>query len=140
MDLDVEAYAALMAELAAAGDARGEVLLRHGLDEGSWDVIDTLWQGRLSDAVDVEDDGVPEIVTRYAAAYEEAQRRFGELLSVEQFARVTRLLGATGDLRAALARTGVKLADFVRASEHWSRRIAEDPDVERAFEDALRDG
>lgn len=140
MDLDVEAYAALMAELAAAGDARAAVLARHGLDEASWEAVDTRWQDRLSDSIDVDDDGVPEIVSRYAAAYAAAQRSFGELISVEQFARVTRLLGATGDLRAALARTGVKMADFVRGSEHWSRRIAEDPEVEQRFEEALREG
>ena len=164
MDLDIEGYAALMAELAAAGDgraaaaggrspdaaaaaggrshdaSRAEVLERHGLDEASWEVLDTHWQDRLSEAVDVEDDGVPEILSRYAAAYEAAQRSFGELISIAQFARVTRILGATGDLRAALARTGVKLADFLRGSEHWSRRIAEEPDVEREFEEALRGG
>jgi hypothetical protein len=36
MDLDLEAHATVMAELAAAGPARAEVLARRGLDEDPW--------------------------------------------------------------------------------------------------------
>jgi hypothetical protein len=138
--VDIEAYARVMAELAAAGDARGEVLARHGLDEARWEAIDTRWQDEISAAIDVEDDGIPEIVSAYAAAYEAAQRSLGPPISIEQFARVTRLLQASGDVRASLARASVTMAEYVRGSEHWSRRIAEDPEIERAFDEALREG
>lgn len=140
VELDVTAYATLMAELAASADDRAEVLARHGLDERAWDAIDAAWQERLSAALDDDGDGVPEIISRYAAAYEAAQRASGPLISLEQFARVTRLLQASGDVRAALARAGVTMAAYVRGSEHWSGRIAGDPELERRFEDALRDG
>src|SRR4051812_32295039 len=102
-----------MAELAAAGDAREAVLARHGLDEARWDAIDTRWQDRLSASIDVEDDGVPEILSRFAAAYQAAQRSFASPISVQQFARVTRLLQASGDIRASLSRVGVTMAQFV---------------------------
>src|SRR5262245_54344745 len=122
-----------MAELAAAGDARAEVLARHGLDEDRWEVVDDHWQERLSEALDEEGDGVAEIVSLYAAAYERAQRALAPPISLEQFARVTRLLSASGDLRASLAKVGVSMADYVRGSEHWSRRLAADPELERRF-------
>jgi hypothetical protein len=138
VDLDIEAYAAVMAELAAAGDARSEVLARRGLDEDQWDALDSEWQARLSEALDDEGDGVPALVARYAAAYEAAQRALGDPLPLEQFARVTRLLQATGDMQAALAREGVTLSDYIRSSEHWSRRMTEDPAEARRFKDALR--
>ena len=140
MDLDVEGYARLMAELAAAGASRGEVLARHGLDEARWEAIDARWQEALSEAIDVEDEGVPPILSAYAAAYEAAQRSLGAPISIEQFARVTRLLSANGDLQAALARAGVTMAEYVRGSEHWARRLAEDPELERRFDEALRGG
>ena len=138
--MDGEAYASLMAELAAAGETRADVLAQRGLDEARWDAIDTAFQHRLSEAVDTEDDGVPEILARYAAAYEKAQSVFSPLISIEDLARVTRVFSATGDLRAALSRAGVQLSDFLRGSQHWSRRMAEDPESARAFEAALREG
>lgn len=138
MDLDLEAYATIMAELAAAGDARAEVLTRHGLDEDRWDAIDTEWQARLSEALDEEANGVPALIAAYTAAYEAAQRALASPLPLEQFARITRLLQATGDMQAALAAEGVTLSDYIRSSEHWSQRMVADPAEERRFKDALR--
>lgn len=136
MELSIETYAAVMAELAAAGDARAEVLDRHGLDEARWDAIDTQWQAEISEALDQDD--VPEIVSRYAAAYEDAQRAIAPPISLDQFAEATRLFQASGDLRASLSKVGVTLAEYVRATEHWSRRLATDPEAERRFDDVLR--
>lgn len=140
MELTIESYAVVMAELASAGDARAEVLARHGLNEASWDAIDTHWQGRLSEALDQDDDGGSEIVSAYAAAYESAQRALAPPISLAEFALVTRLFQASGDLRASLSKAGVTLADYVRGTEHWSRRLATDPEVERRFDALLRRG
>lgn len=140
VDLGIEAYAQLMVELAAAGDARAAVLARHGLDEDRWAEIDASWQEQLSEALDEEGDGVADLLVRYTAAYEAAQRALGPVISLELFARATRLFQASGDMRGALAKTGVTFSDYVRASEHWSRRMTEDPDLEQRFHDVLRGG
>ncbi|HZF53187.1 MAG TPA: hypothetical protein VE093_31255 [Polyangiaceae bacterium] len=140
MHLDLEAYARIMAELAAAGDGRAAVLARHGLDEETWDTIDVRFQERLSEALDEEGDGLPALITSYTAAYEAAQRALAPLISLEQFASVTRLLQTTGDLRAALAKVGVTMAAYVHGAEHWTRRIAESPELERRFGATLRGG
>jgi hypothetical protein len=138
MDLDVSAYAQVMAELADGGDPRAAVLARHGLDEDRWDAIDAAWQGRLSEALDDRGDGPPAILSAFAGAYEAAQRVLAPPITLEQFARVTRLLDSTGDIQAALASVGVTLADYLRGSEHWSRRLAVEPETERRFDVALR--
>jgi hypothetical protein len=138
--MTLEDYAALMAELAAAGEARAAVLARHDLDEATWDAVDEHWQARLSAALDEEGDGVSELLSRYAAAYESAQRQSAPPISVEQLARVTRRLQASGDLRASLSKEGVTLAEYVRGTEHWSRLLATDPDAERRFNEVLRGG
>jgi hypothetical protein len=142
VDSTLEAYTLVMAELASAGDARGAVLARHGLDEGTWEVIDTHWQDRLSEAMDQdpEDDGVPELLSAYAAAYEAAQRSIAPPISLDQFALMTRLLEASGDVRASLAKVGISIADYARASEHWTRQLAGDPELERQFHAVLRGG
>ncbi len=136
--MTLEAYAQVMAELASAGEAREAALARHGLDEARWEAIDAHWQAELSAALDVDDDGIPEVLSAYASAYEAAQRALAPPISIEQFAQVTRLLQASGDVRASLAKVGVTLADYVRGSEHWSRRLAGDEELERRFQELLR--
>ena len=138
----IEVYAQVMAELASAGDAREEILTRHGLDEARWEALDNHWQARLSEAMeqDPEDDSVPEILSMYADAYEDAQRSLASPISLDQFAMVTRLLDASGDVRASLSKVGVTFADYVRGSEHWTRQLAGDPELERRFHEVLRSG
>jgi len=137
----IEEYAQVMAELASAGDARRQILAQHGLDEARWEAIDAHWQTQLSEAMDQEDaDGVPEILSRYTAAYEAAQRSIAPPISLDQFAMVTRLLDTSDDVRASLAKVGVTLADYVRGSEHWTRQLAGDPELARHFHDLLRGG
>jgi hypothetical protein len=139
---DIEEYAQVMAELASAGDARREILARHGLDEARWDAIDAAWQAQLSEAMeqDADGEGIPEILSRYAAAYEVAQRSISPPISLDQFAQVMRLLDTSDDVHASLAKVGVTLADYVRGSEHWTRQLAGDPELERRFHDVLRSG
>lgn len=139
MDLDLETYARVMAEL-LSGPPREAVLARHGLTEESWSAVDTHWQDRLSEALADEEEGVHPLLAAYLAAYEAAQKALASPITIEQFAEVTRLLQATGDVRAALSRVGVSLSDFVQGSEHWSRRIAQEPEVEQRFEAVLRRG
>jgi hypothetical protein len=138
LDRTIEEYAALMAELAAAGDGRAAVLARHGLDEDGWEAIDARWQDALSAALDEEGDGVADLVSRHAAAYQAAQQALTASISLEQLAQVTRRFQASGDLRASLAKVGVTLAEYVQGTEHWSRQIATDPEIERRFDEALR--
>jgi hypothetical protein len=140
MAMTIETYAQVMAELASAGEARAPVLAARGLDESSWAAIDDHWQGALSAALDPEDDEIPAILSDYAAAYEAAQRALAPPISIEQFAQVTRLLQAGGDVRAALAKVGVTLADYVRGTEHWSRQLATDEELERRFHDVVLHG
>jgi hypothetical protein len=140
MDLDLPTYAAVAAELDSAGEERAQVLARHGLDEEQWEAIDGAWQQRLSDALDTDDDGVPELVAAYAAAYEQAQRAIAPVMALEQFAELTRLLQASGDVRASLAKLGLQLGDYVRASAHWTGRMAAEPELERRFQLALGAG
>jgi muconolactone delta-isomerase len=139
-----------MAELVHAGEARAEVLLRRGLTEETWDEIDAHWQSRLFDMDDDDEDdqglgtqgdpkpqmfnqSVSPLLTAYTRAYEAAQASLGSAISLEQFAEATRLLQATGDLRASLQRVGITFADYIRGSEHWSRKIVLDKDLERRF-------
>jgi hypothetical protein len=126
-----------MAELVEAREAQAEVLSRRGLTEARWEEIDAYWQERMFEAMDDDEDGVSPLLASYASAYEAAQRSLGATISLEQFAEVTRLLHATGDLSASLVRVGITLADYVRGSEYWSRRIVLDAELERRFSGAL---
>jgi hypothetical protein len=139
--LTVEAYAQIMAELFAAGpgDARAVVLARHALDEAAWEAADTEWQARLSAAMDAPGDAVAPLISAYAAAYESAQRALGPPVSLEGFAAVTGALHAGADLSAALAEAGIPLQAYVRGSEHWTPRLAREPDLAARFEALVRE-
>jgi len=139
---EVEAYARLMADLAAAGvDSRAEVLAQHGLDEESFEAVDDEWNERLSEAMadDSEgDDGVSPLLAAYLAAFEAARRSEAPPMSLDSLALVTRYLSAKGDLRAALARVEVTFDQFSRATEYWTPRMAKDPALAARFEEVLK--
>lgn len=137
---DVEIYASITAALADGGRDREAVLAENGLDEESWAALDRYWQDQLSAALDEEVDGVPPLIAAYAAAFERARAaaREGEkILSIEKFADATREIQRRGDPVAALSHVGVSLADFLRANEHWTRKMIGDPDLLQRFRSRL---
>lgn len=138
MELSLEAYAMLMAELDAAGENRDVILAKHGLDEDQFDEIDTVWQDRLSAESMALDDGVSPLLATYAALYQQAQQNLGGQVSLETFARVTRFFQTTGDLEQALGKMGISFAAYIRSNAYWTKKMAEDPDAERRFHEALR--
>jgi hypothetical protein len=129
---DIEAYAALTAALVEGDRAREEVLRDHGLDEAGWTAIDAVWQERLSRAMDDDGDAVPPLVAAYAAAFERARaalRRGSRVLSIEQYADATREIQRRGDPTGVLSQLGFTLTDFLRASEYWTRRMIDEPEI-----------
>jgi hypothetical protein len=135
---DIEAYARLRARLAAVGVDRAALLAERGLDEETWEPIDERWQERLSEALEVEGDDLPELVLRYAAAFAEGQRTTGVLPSLERFAQCTRALQGARDPRHALERLGVTLTDYLRANQHWAPLLARDGALQARFRAAMR--
>jgi hypothetical protein len=127
---DVAEYAELCAVLADPTADRAVALAQRGLDEEGWAALDRLFQDRLSRAMDAESDGVPPLVAAYAEAFARARADLQKdrgVISIERFADATRVIQRRGDPLPALARVGVSLEDFLRANEHWTRRMLEDP-------------
>lgn len=141
MDISLDEYAKIMAELAAAGENRNGVLARRGFDEASWETIDEFWQDRLSASLEEntldDDNPASALVSAYTAAYASAQRALAPPISLEQFARMTRLLQASGDLNASLSKVGITLAEYTRASDHWAREMTQDASLKDEFSRVL---
>ena len=137
---DVETYASVTAALADGRRPREAILRDQGLDEESWAALDQFWQDRLSTSLEEEVDGVPPLMAAYALAFERAQATLHEaepILPIERFAEATREIQRRGDPVAALKHVGVTLAQFLRANEHWTRRMIEDPDLLRRYRSRL---
>ena len=133
-DLDLRTYAAVSVALAGAPGSRDQVLSAHGLDEEAWDAIDDAWQGRLSSAIDEQSgEAVPPLVVEYETALREAQAGAEMPMSLERFAELTSKIQRGGDLAAVLAQTGVPFAVYLRASAHWTPRLASDPALAEQF-------
>jgi hypothetical protein len=136
LPLDVTEYATLAAILADPACDRERVLASRGLDEDAWNALDRRWQDRLALAMEEESDGIPPLIAAFAEAFERARtatRKVESVISIERFAEATREIQRRGDPTAALAQVGVTLEEFIRANEHWTRRMLEDPDLLARF-------
>lgn len=136
----VAEYAELAAALAEPSADRAAVLAARELDEEGWSALDRLFQDRLSRAMDDDGDGVPPLIAAYAAAFARAraaQAGDAEVISLERYADATREIQRRGDPLPALARVGVTLEQFLRANEHWTRRLLADPELARRFRGRL---
>ncbi len=138
--LSLDAYAALVVALAEGKLSREQLLRAEGLDEAAWSAIDERYQDRLSRALDDERDGVPPLIAAYSEAFARAraaQRQGEALLSLERFADATREIQRRGDPLAALAHLGITLADYLKANEHWTRRMLAEPEIGERFRSRL---
>jgi hypothetical protein len=139
-DLDVHGYAAVCARLADGARPREEILGELGFDEASWTEADAVWQDRLSSALDQDVEGVPELIAAYAEAFARARAVAAQgavIEPIERFAQATREIQRLGDPMKALGRVGMTLEQFLRANEHWTRRMIEEPEVAERFRKVL---
>lgn len=133
---DVERYAQIAAALANADD-RARVLSDNGLTEEQWEEIDGAWQAQLSEAVDAfDDDGVPELVSRFSDAYARAGEA-AAVLPFEKFLEVTRALQRSQDVLRTLQSHQVTFAMFTRANQHWAVKISTDVTLAERLRKAL---
>jgi hypothetical protein len=140
-EIDIEAYAMLSARLSGEDVDRDAILAQHGLDELRWSMIEDHWQALLSAAmdVDVEIHGVPEILSRYSAAYARAQEedRPSSVLSIDHFAEATRRISRSHDVQKTLTEMGLTLPQFLKANLHWTKRMLESPELAERFRKVL---
>jgi hypothetical protein len=134
-EINLDAYARLTVALARAGAKRADVLAAHRLDESRWEVIDGLWQARLSDAMGEGTDAVPipPFLEQYSRAMDRAQSDDSQVISLERFAEATRALRSGGDVTAALERLALTYDDYLRANHYWMQRMAVDEEIAEAF-------
>ncbi len=136
---DLDTYATLRARLALDSSDREQLLAEHDLDEESWDRIDEAWQDQLSRDLEADGDDVPASITRYSRRFEEVQRDApGRVISLELFAECTRSVQYARDPKQALDKLGVTLSVFLKANQHWSPRIASEPEITGRFKRALK--
>ena len=135
---DVEAYAALSAELADPRVDRAALLAARGLDEAAWDALDEAWQARIEEADEGDGDGIPPLVAAHAEAFARAQRaRAGAVLPFERFAQAARELGRGTDLATALKRLDLTLDAYLAAQAHWTREMLADEALAARFRRAI---
>ena len=141
---DLEAYAALAAELADPRVDRAAVLAARGLDEERWNTIDDAWQVRLSEADegDVGDDetgGIPPLIAAHAEAFARAQRaRVRGVLPFERFLEAAREMKRGTDLSTALKRLDLSLDAYLHAQAHWTAEMLADEGLAARFQRAMR--
>ncbi len=139
---DVRAYATLAVRLAEPDADREALLADRGLTEDDWEEIDDAWQARLSEAVDAmgDADAVPLLVKEHSDAFAEAQagaHERGRPLDLERFIAITLEIQRGHEVQHALKRNGTTLHDYLRAEQHWLKRMMDDPALQARFHDAM---
>jgi hypothetical protein len=141
VQIDVERYAAIAAELSRDGADRAAILGAHGLDESDWETIEGYWQQRLSTAMDgdFEQEGVPDVVTQYSAAFSKAQaaQAEGDVITLEQFGTATRHMANTSDVQQSLKQLGLTLSQFLKGNQYWCTKMVTDPELAERFRKIL---
>ncbi|WP_155798253.1 hypothetical protein [Sorangium cellulosum] len=124
--LDLQAYAAVAARLAAAEEPRAAVLASARLDERRWLAIEQTWLLRLATSLLQQDRSLAE---EHDAALRAAQEAIvaGRLPTLEVYAAVVARILSGRDPAAALAEAGLSPAAFACAQRTFGARIAEDP-------------
>lgn len=121
MDVGVERYATIAAQLSERRASRADVLGAHGLSEARFAEIERRWTAALDDE---DRRGGHALRDAYDAAYVkewEAHRRPFELAD---YARLT-VAAERGHLAAALDSLGIRRTLWVRLKRVWARRLAE---------------
>ncbi len=145
---DLEVFARVAVELAAAREDREQRLARLGLDEDAWEAIEEAWDARLAEAEDAEgpDGDIPALVAAHAQAFADAQGGRARTAATsadaggvpfERFVALTRAMQRGGRLDEVLAAERTSLETYLAAHAHWTRRMLEDPALHRAFQQAL---
>lgn len=134
--LTLAQHAAISAEL-VEGLSLPEVLKAHEITVEDWNRETIRVTGEL--AADVRAHGIaaasPQV---YAAAFAEAQERLRSVpeLTVEQWVALEHQL-ETRDAAQVLAEHGLRFADRLRLSRHWSGRLAREEGLARRYREIV---
>ena len=137
---ELQRYADLIVALAHPDADRDSLLSEAGLDEDSWEQLDASWQERLSQderGADARGE-VPPLWIAFSKALQNAQERSrANLLDLESYAAIARVLARGGDISVALKRKGIPLLEFLRAHRHWIGLASSDAEVSDRLEALL---
>ncbi len=135
MTTSLETYAAVLAAL-SAGRERASTLRANGFDETSWAETDARFQAALN-AEDAPEGEIPPLAQRFSKAFEAALDAIDQPpeLDFETYAAITRRLRGGYDVGRAVQEGSFDLAAYLRSHRYWVKRIVQDPELRRRFEE-----
>jgi len=136
---DLEIYAAIAAGI-AGGLEREELLRAHGLDEEAFEALELRAEAAL-DAAPGDDRGVPDAIARFDRALRQATVADTRAIpSLEEFARAILIAEEGGKVHERLLEKGLSVERLLRASAHYTPRLAREPDLALRFKELCRRG
>ncbi|MFO0614196.1 MAG: DUF2169 domain-containing protein [Polyangiaceae bacterium] len=129
----LEHCAAIRAAIAMPGADRAGVLAKNDLDDATWARVEKAHMARIDQETSK---GVMDLLSRYDAAYVNAQDKLRRPIGVKEFARIL-VARERGDLAEALAEIGVPRSELMRLDRVWKQRRAAYPEVDKALSSAV---
>lgn len=130
MEIDLEAYAKISADLAEGDRPTREVLESYGVAESAWNDATLHWNVTMAEAARTD----PSMAIRFSelfAAAQDAKKPIAPL-DVAGYADLVNDVEAVG-LARALAKRQLGNADYFRLVRHWARALARDPELSRTY-------
>lgn len=133
--IDLLAYAEISADIAEGDRPIAEILRERSLTDEQWVEVATFWNRRMAESAqpDVSGNAEPRVALLFSEAFARAQDQKRPLvpLSVEDWAKLVHETREEG-VGPALARRGLRTADYARLVRYWAKALA----TERALADA----
>jgi hypothetical protein len=135
VELTIEQYATIAAEIAEGKVARAKVLEAHELDERSWRANDQRWKGAIEEE---SAQGRQALRDAYDAAYVARVEGFRGVISLDAYARI--LVGfERGTANAVLHALRIHRAALMPIVRFWTRKAALDMKVADKLQLAIRE-
>lgn len=132
MEIDLETYARISADLAEGDVSYRDILQRHGIDDESWNAATLDWNRRMAETSSIEGEG--NLAIRFSELFSAAQDAKKPIapLDVNGWADLVTDVESIG-LPRALARRQLGHADYFRLVRHWAKAVGRDAETARAY-------
>ena len=132
VEIDLETYAKISADIAEGDVPYDRVLLRHRVDDAAWNEATLHWNRTMGESAAVD----PALAIRFSELFAAAQDAKKPLapLDVLGWADLVSDVEAIG-LARALAKRQLSNADYFRLVRHWAKALGRDAELNRAYLD-----
>lgn len=134
MEIDLEAYAKISADIAEGDVSYQDILKLHQISDKAWNDATLYWNRTMAESAALASDPAESLPVRFSelfAAAQDAKKPLAPLDAVGWADLVTDVENI--GLARALAKRQLSSADYFRLVRHWAKTLGRDLEANRAY-------